>query len=290
MRSDGRFDTAAIKANGLMEQKEPDLFSVRVRIVGGRVEAEHLAALAQIARSLGSGHIHLTTRQGLEIPNVHLHNVERLRAALADVGMEFSTAGPRVRTITACQGGSCIHGLIDPQGLARKIDALVAGRSGLPHKFKIGIAGCPNACTKPIENDLGIMGVAGKTLRDDLCNRCGACVQACKAPGALEICGDRLVCHENVCTQCGGCVAACPFDAWELSGAMYAVFVGGKMGKRPRLADRLPRDVNGEENLLRTVERTIDWYAQNGERGERFGSTLDRIGLASLADCLGSAL
>ena len=101
---------------------------------------------------------------------------------------------------------------------------------------------------------------------------------------------DELVCHEDTCIQCGYCIAACPFDAWELSGARYAVFVGGKMGKRPRLGDRLPRDVSGEEALLSIVERTIDWYAETGVRGERFGGTLDRVGVESLADCLGNAV
>lgn len=290
MKPDTLYDIAKLKASGLMKQKEPDLFSVRVKVVGGHVEAEQLAALARIAQSCGLGCVHLTTRQGLEIPNVHFRDIEKLRAGLAEVGMEFSTGGPRVRTITACQGRSCTHGLIDPQALARKIDGRVSGRSGLPHKFKIGIAGCPNACTKPRENDLGIMGVAGRIFHGDLCNRCGTCIPGCRAPGALEIVGDQLVCREEICVQCGDCVAACPFDAWELTGATYAVFVGGKMGKRPRLADRLPRDVVGEENLLHIVERTIEWYAENGERKERFGNTLDRVGIASLAGCLSSAL
>jgi len=288
MKPNTDFDIASMKASGLMKQKEPELFSVRVRVLGGRVKAEHLAALARIAQSWGSGHVHLTTRQGLEIPDVRFGDIPTLREALAEAGMEFSTGGPRIRTITACQGRSCLHGLIDPQALARKIDERLSGRPDLPHKFKIGIAGCPNACTKPRENDLGIMGIAHKVFRDDLCVRCGRCVDDCRTPGALEISSEHLVCHEDRCEQCGDCVAACPFGAWELGGATYAVFVGGKMGKRPRLADRLPWAVSGEESILRTVECTIDWYAKTAERGERFGAALDRLGVAPLVAHLSS--
>ena len=36
------YDLKALKAGGFMKQKEPDLFSVRLRVVGGLVSAEQL--------------------------------------------------------------------------------------------------------------------------------------------------------------------------------------------------------------------------------------------------------
>ena len=284
------YDISALKAGGLMKQKEADLFSVRLRVVGGRMEAAHLQALAELASKYGRGHIHLTTRQGVEIPYVHFSNIERLREELARASLEFGACGPRVRTITACQGGSCSYGLIDSQALARKIDERVFGRSGLPHKFKIGITGCPNACIKPQENDLGIMGIVGKAFHEDLCNRCNLCVLACPIPDTLEVQGDQLLYREETCVHCGACIAACPTDAWERVGTGYAVFVGGKMGKRPRLGDRLPIAIRDEEHVLRIVDETIDWYAEHGQQRERFGVTLDRVGVDALVAHLQSVM
>ncbi len=276
MPDKAQYDIAALKAGGLMKQKEPDLFSVRLRIVGGYMEAAHLEALAELARKYARGHIHLTTRQGVEIPHVHFRDIERVREELDEVGLEFGACGPRVRTITACQGGSCSYGLIDSQALAQKIDERVFGRSGLPHKFKIGITGCPNACIKPQENDLGIMGTVRKVLHEELCNRCGLCVLACPIPDTLKIESDRLLYREETCVLCGACCASCPTDAWEQVGTSYVLFVGGKMGKRPRLGDRLLIDIRDEEHLLQIVDETIEWYATHGQAGERFGETLDR--------------
>ena len=69
-------------------------------------------------------------------------------------------------------------------------------------------------------------------------------------------------------------------------GKSITVFVGGKMGKRPRLADPLPLEVASEEQLLEMVESVIDWFAAEGTMGERFGATIDRVGLDKLVQYL----
>ena len=281
-----QYDIKELKAGGLMKQKEPDLFSVRLRIVGGHVEAHQLEKLAELARKYGRGDVHLTVRQGVEIPYVHFRNVEALRKELAEADIEFGACGPRVRTITACQGEACSHGMIDCQKLAEKIDERVFGRSGLPHKFKVAITGCPNACIKPQENDLGIMGIAVKSFDEEACDRCSLCVHACPVPDTLSIEDDKLVFNKKNCVSCAACAAACPNDAWQLAGTGYALFVGGKMGKRPRFGDRLSIEISGEDHLLRVLDEVIEWYAANGNKGERSGETIDRVGLDALTAAL----
>ena len=66
----------------------------------------------------------------------------------------------------------------------------------------------------------------------------------------------------------------------------FTLFVGGKMGKQPRWADILPLDVPSESLLFITVESVIDWFAATGKPGERFGSTIDRMGLDMLVQHL----
>ena len=54
----------------------------------------------------------------------------------------------------------------------------------------------------------------------------------------------------------------------------------------PSLRDRLPLEVLDQKCVLHIVGQTIDWYAAHVQKGERFGKTLDRVGVDKLARCL----
>lgn len=277
-----------LKSGGLMKQKEKDLFSLRLRIVGGFVKSEQLVKLSEIAEKYGKGYIHLTTRQGVEIPNVNFKDYEEVKKELAKVELQMGACGPRVRTVTACQGKECSHGLIDCISLAREIDKRYFGIGGHPHKFKIGITGCPNACVKPQENDLGIMGRLKKKFIKEKCNYCGLCSQVCPVE-AIEVDtpkgmaspkdNKKIVFHEDKCISCGDCVFSCPTDAWQKRQEGYSIFVGGKMGKFPKIGIKVFDFVETKEKVLEIIKETLEFYKKYGKKGERFGNTLDRVGI-----------
>jgi dissimilatory sulfite reductase (desulfoviridin) alpha/beta subunit len=218
----------ALKAQAMMAEKGARRFTVRLGATGGHLGAEQLLAIAAQAKRFGDGSVHLTTRQGLEIPHVPFENLGPLRTAMEEAGLPLAPAGKCVRSITACPGSYCLHGLVDTQGLAQRLHARIGARKGLPHKFKVAIAGCLNGCTEPKENDLGILGRKGA----------------------------------------------------------FTVFVGGKMGKQPRWADALSLDIRDEERLFAVVEAVIDWFAAEGQTRERFGATIDRVGINALIEHL----
>ena len=97
-------DYATLKKGGFMRQKQKNHFSLRLRVVGGNLTAKQLAKIAEVAEQFGDGHVHLTSRQSVEIPFVKLDQIEEVKAALAEGDVEPGVCGPRVRTITACQG------------------------------------------------------------------------------------------------------------------------------------------------------------------------------------------
>lgn len=143
---------------GVIRMKDSAWVSVRIQVVGGRFNAESLEPLAWIAQKYGSGEIHFTTRQGLEIQDIPAEKTDEVLKALADAGIPAGGTGPHVRTVSACPGTACRFGIIDAQRLAQRIFDQVKDRT-LTHKFKIATTGCPNSCAKPITNDFGVQGL-----------------------------------------------------------------------------------------------------------------------------------
>ncbi len=274
------YDIKELKSGGLMKQKEKDIFSLRLRIVGGFIKSAQLVKLSEIANKFGKGYIHLTTRQGIEIPNVNFKDFEKVKEELAKVELQMGACGQRVRTVTACQGKECSHGLIDCLSLAQEIDKKYFGIGGHPHKFKIGITGCPNACIKPHENDLGILGRLKKKFIRDKCNYCGLCAEVCPVDAiVVDKDSEKIVFNADKCIGCGDCVFSCPTSAWQKRQEGYSIFVGGKMGKFPKLGIKVFNFVETEEKVFQIIEKTLEFYKKFGNKGERFRETLDRVGL-----------
>ena len=281
-----RLQPAERMARGYIPMREDGFTTVRLEMIGGRVESGWLQSLSDLARRFGRGYVHVTTRQGIELPYVPNERLDEFAAALAESGLQTGGCGPRLRTIVACPGLSCRWGIIDAQGLARRLGRAVRDRT-LPHKFKVAVSGCPNGCAKPIENDFGVLGARPKTYHADNCNLCGNCVNACPVPGVLSADGGELAFSAGHCIDCGKCVDSCPSAAWQEHGTAYAILVGGKMGRVPRLARRLPFLAAGQDEVLGLLDAILTWYCSNGHNKERFADTIERVGFDSLLDAFG---
>lgn len=274
-------DYKALKEGGFMRQKDFGYFSLRLHIVGGQLDADKVVRIAEMSRKYGRGYIHLTSRQGIEIPFVNIDNINEIKRELAESGVSTGVCGPRVRTVTACQGNIvCPRGMIDCEDIAAKIDDKYYGKK-LPHKFKFAVTGCPAGCVKPEENDLGVQGAILPVLDSENCSLCGLCQEVCYC-GAIEIVDDKIEFDEEKCNLCGECVKSCPMECWQPKVEGYVVFIGGKMGKKPRLGDELPFIVDSEEKLFKIIDKTLEFYNEHGGNRERFGDTLDRIGFNKL--------
>lgn len=79
-----------------------------------------------------------------------------------------------------------------------------------------------------------------------------------------------------------GCVNSCSDNHTRDIGLMgmpkgWAVFVGGKGGKMPRLGDKLAINVP-DDKVLEIVDEVVNIYSSNATSKERLGSYIDRIG------------
>lgn len=279
-------DLSGLKKGGILKQRQKDYFILRTRIPGGYLKAEKLPKFMQLAKRYGRGYIHLSTRQCIEIPWIHIRNLEKVKQELKKAGILTGACGPRSRNIVACPGSSvCRFGLSDTEKLALKLDKKFFGID-VPKKFKIGLTGCLNSCAKPQENDLGFLTQAQPQVNLDLCTGCTLCAKVCKeicSRGRREpaiIMGEnkRPVYKKELCFFEGDCIRVCPVDAWSIKQLGYSVFLGGKVGRFPMFGYRIAEFV-GEEEVFKITRKAIEVYNKIANKGERLGEAIERLGI-----------
>jgi dissimilatory sulfite reductase (desulfoviridin) alpha/beta subunit len=283
-------DYAVLKKGGFMRQIQKDRFSMRLKVIGGQLSAAQVGKIGEVAEKYGKGYIHLTSRQGVEIPFIALEDIEAVKKELAGGGVNVGVCGPRVRTITACQGsGVCPSAAIETTELAGELDERYFGQE-LPHKFKIGITGCKNNCLKAEENDLGIKGGIFPEWDKGACTFCGLCEAACPVKLiAVDKEKRNLSFNEKGCVYCGKCVKGCPADAWKGKNG-YLLSFGGMFGNEIKKGLQLLPLLFDKALVFRAADTVIKFYRDNAKSGERLGKTLTRIGAEGLKKELGEAV
>ena len=274
-----RIDLNELKSGGFIKQTQKDLFTVRLKVSGGRITPEKLTKVAEVAKKYGRmGYCHLSFRQSVEIIGVHIDDFDAVVKELATVGQKVASCGPRVRVPTAC--GGCEYnpnGIMDAQSKALEVDEKHFG-TPCHHKFKMSFSGCPIDCARTREMDLGFQGVVYPVWSKDLCTGCTLCAKACMEGAIVSDKEGRPMFDESKCVYCGDCIRACPTDAWKDKKKGWLVRTGGKHGRHPREADQVANFLP-DNKVNDFISATLKWYKENGRPKERIGTVIDRVGL-----------
>ena len=63
-------NTKKLKKNAFRVTKHRGITASRIRVPGGHLNAKYLGLIQEIAETYGNGTVHLTTRQGFEVPGI----------------------------------------------------------------------------------------------------------------------------------------------------------------------------------------------------------------------------
>lgn len=295
VRSENRMDinTKQLKKNAFRVTKQRGITASRIRVPGGHLDAKYLSMIQEIAQKYGNGTVHITVRQGFEVPGIRMEDMPQVNELLQPIiegldvnqpekGQGYSAAG--TRNISACVGNRvCPYACYDTTAFAKRIEKIV-----FPHDlhFKIALTGCQNDCAKVRMHDFGIMGMTEPQFNKERCISCGACVKACtkKSVGALKGVNYRPERNHEKCIGCGECVIQCPTRAWTRGEQkLYRLTLLGRSGKKnPRLGEDFIKWVD-EESIVKIIQNTYDYVthyidpeAPGGK--EHIGYIVDRTG------------
>lgn len=221
--------------------------------------------------------------------SVGLTDVTELKKKfLSKGGMESQIKGYEV---SACFGPSgCPNVANSTARLAEEIEDIfkkadllsflkthVKGDLKFHHEFRVVLADCPNACSRPQIVDIGIIGAAIPELTDADCTLCGTCVQVCKENAVtLNENNGKPVIDSAQCLMCAKCIHECPTGTIAEKEQGYRVLLGGRLGRHPRLAMEVP-GIRTHEQVLRIVKNSLAFYKKHSKQGQRFSHILSSV-------------
>ena len=189
-------------------------------------------------------------------------------------------------SVKVCRGAShCPHAVLG-HDLIVELETVLAG-SGWPgflaattspirhhHQFRVAVASCPNGSSQPHIADFGLIACARIGLDPEKCSGCGCCAAVC-AENAVHLTGGLRL-DRAVCLGCAKCARVCPEKALTIDEKAYRMLLGGKLGRRPRLAHEL--GLFSLPAALHVLDKTLRVYMKHHRPGLRLGELIESMG------------
>ena len=166
---EGRVDpdrfTAVRLQQGVYGQRQDGVNMLRIKIPGGRLNADQLDAIADVTETFSQrGIAHLTTRQAIQVHFIPLAKMPSAMRRLARVNMTTREAcGNTVRNMSACAlSGVCPKQHVD---VAAHVDGATQHflrnplNQQMPRKFKISFSACESDCAQSLLHDAGVIAI-----------------------------------------------------------------------------------------------------------------------------------
>lgn len=137
------------------------------------------------------------------------------------------------------------------------------------HKLKIALAGCPNGCSRPQIADLALVGSVRPVFDSEECTACGSCAQVCP-DNAIRV-QEVAMRDPKRCLGCLSCSEICAENAVSLRPPFARLYLGGKLGRHPRLALSAGQ-ANEPAQAVEAFSKAVERYIKEAPPGMRFAA------------------
>ena len=205
-------------------------------------------------------------------------------------------------SIALCRGKrACPFGLVALETIRAAIETVIAdspwnayvesARGGRirPHdRLRIALSACPNGCSQPQIQDIGLIAALRPREVDSNCTGCGLCEKTCRE-AAIIVKDGRAVTRPEACLACGECARVCPAHAVICEPMGFRLLLGGRMGRHPVWATELS-GLYTQESIPRLFQNLLSVLFRETRLGERPEQVLARLGIKQIEHELGDCL
>jgi len=144
---------------GIHAQRQAGLSYVGASVLRGRLTADQLARVGELAAQYGSGEVRFTVQQNFIVVNVPNAKAAELAAELKKIGIEVQ-GSVFFRGTVACTGTEfCKLAITETKGFAKwLVEEMEERLPAFDQPLHINVTGCPNNCGQAWIADIGLEG------------------------------------------------------------------------------------------------------------------------------------
>lgn len=143
---------------GVHTQKQQGTSYIGLILPVGKLTSAQLRSLASLADRFGSGSIRLTVWQNLIIPDIADTQLDAVKAAIEEMGLEWSAHSVRSNLIACTGSAGCKYAGADTKRNALELAAYLEERIDLDVPINIHFTGCHHSCAQHYIGDIGMIG------------------------------------------------------------------------------------------------------------------------------------
>lgn len=142
---------------GVHPQKQPGRFYVGVVLPVGRMTADQMRVLSNLADRYGSGIIRLTVWQNLIISDIREDDVEAVCQAIEAAGLHTSATSIRSGLVACTGAAGCKYANAHTKQHAMALASYLEERHELDQPINIHLTGCHHSCAQHYIGDIGLL-------------------------------------------------------------------------------------------------------------------------------------